>query len=98
MELTALAIGTNKRQINLCIGPCKECFILDGDHLCADHGSHTTSKEQTCQADNEWLDLQIRNQEALYNTESQTDNQCNSNRCISTHAVILHLIGHNHTN
>ena len=63
----------------------------------ADHGRQTTSKEQTCQADDERLYLKIGDQKSLHHTIGDTNEQCQENRHIGIHSMMFHLIRNRHT-
>src|SRR5699024_7991977 len=88
----------SKRHIDTEFCPFEEGFVGYGNHICADHGRHSTSEEHACQCDNKRLDPKIRHQIPLYNTEQNTNAQCHQNGNISIHTVALHLIGNYHTN
>ena len=63
--------------------------MLDRNVLARNHGGHAAGQEHAGQCYNERLDAKVADQEALFDSEKQSDSQCNQHRQDYTHCPVF---------
>ena len=84
-----LVIRSHERNLDPGASHLDESFVFNVERICIDYGRHALCEEESCERNNEGLDLKVSNEGALDYAESKADSHCQAHGGYDVSAALV---------